>query len=145
MKPREIISGVLLVATGAFFFFGAFQYPIGTPDRMQAGYFPMILGAITMGVGALIIFTSPRQDSVSSRPVLRPLIAIGASIVLFGLTVRPFGLIPASFLAAGVSAMGDRTFRILSTVIVAASAAICAWLIFIVGLNLPLQAIRMPL
>src|SRR5205823_11651608 len=64
---------------------------------------------------------------------------ITAATIVFGVTVRPLGLVIASFISLVVSAYATDEIRWIETLICAAVlTAFCA-LLFPYGLNLPLQ------
>lgn len=141
-RSREVIAGLTLATIGLYFFLGALTYPLGSLRHMDAGYFPMVVGLLTVGVGALITVSPP--VGTSPAPAWRPLFSVVIGIALFGWLVRPFGLIPASFAAAAFAGLGDRKARPKSILIVAALVSIFAWMIFGFGLQLPVQALRWP-
>jgi hypothetical protein len=70
------------------------------------------------------------------------LIWVSASLVAFGLAFTWLGLVPAIILTVVIAAAADRTSRPLSAVLLGVGFAIGAWLIFRVGLNLPMPAFR---
>ncbi len=138
--PVELLSGGVIFAIGAFFFFGAAEYPMGTLSRMGPGFVPRAAGGVGMGLGALIALTGLGRPGELPRIAWRPLLAILAGILSFALILPRAGLAPAACAAALVSILGNReaTPR-LYAVLPLAIAAIC-WAIFILVLGLPIPA-----
>jgi len=76
---------------------------------------------------------------VLTRIAPRGPLLITAATIVFGVTVRPLGLVIASFISLVVSAYATEEMRWVETIICAAVlTAFCA-LLFPYGLNLPLQ------
>lgn len=138
--PVELLSGAVVFGIGAFFFFGAAEYPMGSLARMGPGYLPRVSGGIGMGLGALIALTALGRPGDLPRIAWRPLLAILAAILAFALTLPRAGLVPAAFVAALVSVLGNREAGpALHAVLPLAIAGIC-WAIFIAILGLPIPA-----
>jgi hypothetical protein len=64
---------------------------------------------------------------------------ITAATIVFGLTVRPLGLVIASFISLVVSAYATDEIRWIETLICAAVLTAFCSILFPYGLNLPLQ------
>ncbi len=142
LDPKETIGGLLLAGVGAYFLFHSFGYGVGTPRRMGAGFFPMALGATAIVIGVLMIVRGIGRHTPLPQIEWRPAIAILGGIALFGLIVARFGLVPAVAAAALASALGDTESRPLPTAILVVAVALGVWLIFVVGLRLPIPAFR---
>ncbi len=136
----EMTAGAFVVATGGFFSLGALGYNLGTAARMGPGYFPLLTGILTLLIGVAICCQSLFIARDSRAAHWRPLIFIVLAIGLFGLTVERLGLIPSSFLVVMTSSAGSADVVLGSTLALACVVSLCAWLIFGIGLNLPLPA-----
>ena len=55
-SQKVFFSGLMFMAAGAAFAWGATTYPIGTAARMGPGYFPLVLGVLLALLGAVITF-----------------------------------------------------------------------------------------
>ena len=55
-NQTDFFSGLLFMALGVAFAWGASKYPIGTAAQMGPGYFPLLLGALLGLLGAVIVF-----------------------------------------------------------------------------------------
>lgn len=142
---RDAVGGALLVALGGTFaLYSWMQYPIGTVTRMGAGMVPFSLGVILAIFGGIILFASAsHKGGFPEIRVATPLVVLG-SVVLFALTIKPFGLLTAAFLATLVAAFADLSFRPVRNLMLAAALTTVAYLIFSVGLQLPLPLFAWP-
>lgn len=142
---KDIIGGALLTLLGAFVFYTAFGFGIGTATRMEAGYFPMLLGIALMALGAGIILSGARLPEPPPTLAARPFVAVIGGMLGFFLTVDRLGLVPAIWVLVGLSALGDRDMTLRSCLALMAGVSAAAWLLFTVVLGLPLDAFVRPL
>jgi hypothetical protein len=142
---RDAVGGALLVAVGAAFaIYSWIHYPLGTVTRMGAGMVPFSLGVILAVLGGVVFMASlSREGSFTEIRVAAPLVVLG-SVVAFALVIIPFGLLPAAFLATLIAAFADLSFRPVRNVILAAALSAVAYLIFAVGLQLPIPLFAWP-
>ena len=142
---RDAVGGALLVAVGAAFaIYSWIHYPLGTVTRMGAGMVPFILGVILAIFGAMTLVASTSHEGTFPEiRVATPLVVL-ASVVVFAVVVIPFGLLPAAFLATLIAAFADLSFRPLRNLVLAAVLSGVAYLIFSVGLQLPLPIFAWP-
>jgi hypothetical protein len=111
---------------------------------MGPGYFPMVLAGIIITLGLLILVPAFMGSGGLPRPAWRPFIAVLAGIAVFAVMMRPFGLVPAVIATVLASALADRNSRPIGAVLLAVGLAVGSWLIFVVGLGLPMAVYRNP-
>ena len=142
---RDAVGGALLLAVGAAFaIYSWTHYPLGTVSRMGAGMVPFSLGVILAIFGGMVVMASLSTEG--AFPPVRlatPLIVLG-SVVLFALAVGPLGLLSAAFLTTLVAAFADLSFRPVRNIVLAAVLTAVAYLIFAVGLQLPIPLFAWP-
>jgi hypothetical protein len=139
----DIVSGGLLITIGLMFFLPALGYGIGSVTAMRAGYFPMAVSVIMMVLGAAIMAQGLTGRLTESEKIAwRPLFAVSASMAGFALLIERFGVVPAIVAAVALAALGDRGSRPIGTFVLAALLCLGVWLIFAVGLGLPIRAFR---
>ena len=142
-NPKEFGSGLLFVAFGVAAIAIGAAYPVGTAARMGPGYFPRGLAFILIGLGAILILRSFRDPGT---PIvmkdLKPLLIVLGSVVLFGLTVVPLGLVLATVLLIVVSSTASHEFRWKEAVI--ASVLLSAFVVAAFGYGLKLQLPILP-
>ena len=142
---RDLIGGALLLLTGiSFFWYGVEHYRLGSVARMGPGLFPVALGAVLALLGAILFVQAMLRPG--ALPEVRPARALPVlgGIGVFALTIHPLGLIPAICLLVVISSLAELRFRPVTTLAVCAGMSLAAWLIFGVGLGLPIPMIRAP-
>lgn len=143
-EAKDALGGALIALCGGIFVYASSSYRLGTATTMGPGYFPMAVGAITVGLGLWIVGSAFLRSGGLPEFRLRPLVAVASAIAAFGFAIAYLGLVPAILATVLVSALGDRTARPLSMLAVAILMALASWLVFRVGLGLPLPAFRWP-
>lgn len=133
-------GGVIVVAIGTLAVAVASTYTLGTAENMGPGYFPVMLGVLTIcfGVGILVVDTRKRSEGVA-RPALRPLLVITSAILIFAAVVDTLGLAPACFLAALISTFADKNNQPRRALVLAAVLATLAVLTFKYALGVPAE------
>lgn len=143
---RDLLAGVLLFVIGGAFLVGSLGMRIGTARSMGAGYFPLIASSITLVLGLVIAGLALRRAAGEiERPDLRPFLAVTASVGTFAVALGSLGLLPAIMATVLVAALADRRSTPLSALVLAAVLAMASWLIFIVGLGMPIPLLKSPL
>ncbi|NSY52129.1 tripartite tricarboxylate transporter TctB family protein [Agrobacterium tumefaciens] len=136
-------SGTLLAVGIGFGISSLFTMDVGSALKMGPGYFPLILSIVIAVIGAVIGIKALRDTEVF-RPQIAPLRALAAIIVapiLFGLTVRGLGFVPAvalTSLSAATAAAGQRPLVVLA--ITLGITVFCLG-VFYYGLGLPVRLI----
>jgi hypothetical protein len=143
---RDIGCGVLLMLMGGFAAcYASTSYELGTVHQMGPGMYPVALGVILVGLGLLLLV--PAMLRAGPRLQLtewRPLLAITAAGVAFGLTIERFGIIAAVLILTLLSALAGDKLRPLPALVLAVCLAVGSLLIFQVGLKIPVHAIAWP-
>ncbi len=137
---KDVLAGLAFVAFGVAFAVGATAYDIGSPVRMGPGFVPLALGILLAGLGVLIIikgYVAGEAGEIGQIP-WRATALILAAILLFGLTVRPLGLVPSLFAATLLAGLAPAKSGIVIPVAIAAGLTALSVLIFVVGLQLRL-------
>ena len=136
---RDIVTGLLLAALGVTAVaYSVSHYSVGTITRMGPGMVPASLGSLLAIFGAIIAAPAFfREGTGLEFRILTPLLVL-VSILVFALTITAFGLIPAIFLSTIVASMAELTLRPFRSVVLAAALCLLAYLIFSVGLGLPM-------
>lgn len=141
--PRGLLGGLLLIAMGFWFGVTSLNLRIGNLIQMGPGLYPLILSVIAVLLGVLLLLQGLKgrgEDEEYEQARWRPIMAVMGGIAAFALCIKSLGLIPAVFFTVVVCATGDRASRPLNTLVLAVICATGAWLIFRVGLNLPMPA-----
>lgn len=140
--PKDFYAGLMYAVIGAGAIIVARDYNMGTSVRMGPGYFPTLLGALLVIVGAISMIRSFFHSGQALAAFCWKEIALVlGSVVLFGLLVRGAGLVPSLILLVLVSAWASEKFRIKSALLLAILTSVFSALVFVKGLGLPFSII----
>jgi hypothetical protein len=139
-SQRDFWSGLMFVAVGLGFAWGATNYSFGSSARPGPGYFPFGLGLLMAILGGAVLFKALAVETEDGEPVgpwaFRPLIIVMGSVGVFGFTLPLLGMaIALPLLIIMVSLAGDE-FHWKDCVISVVVLTLGSWLIFIKGLSL---------
>ena len=136
----EVLSGLIVIAVGAWFAYGATDYRMGTLARMGPGFVPYSLGLISMGLGALIVLSAFGRAAPLPSFDWRGMIFVLGAVGLFAGLLPRTGLIPAAVAGVVVAAAGSPLTHPPAVPILAAGVAAGAWVVFglILGIQMPL-------
>jgi hypothetical protein len=138
--PKDFWSGVMFCGFAAVALLAARGYSLGSAGKMGPGYFPLLLGGVLAGLGAILI---ARSITVSGEPVARlhllPLAIVVAAVCLFGAMIEPLGLVLALAVLTVLSAAAGRPFRPLETAALTLALIVLSVGIFVYALGLPLN------
>ncbi|HQU48139.1 MAG TPA: tripartite tricarboxylate transporter TctB family protein [Casimicrobiaceae bacterium] len=138
-NPKEFGSGCLFALAGLAAIGVGYAYPVGTAARMGPGYFPRALGMILVALGLVLIVKGLRtQGPRISIPTLQPLAIVLGSVLLFGLTVVPLGLVLSTILLVVASSVASHEFRWKEALIASLVLAAFVVVAFTWGLKLQL-------
>ena len=151
--PRSVrkdhISAALLLVLGCTVLGVGATYQVGTLNTMGPGFIPVSLGVMIILVALAIGVTAAppdyaaatresRQGEADGGPQWRGWICIIAGVASFVILGNYGGLVPATFAAVFVSAMGDRESTVKTSAILAAAITVFGAAIFHFGLQLQL-------
>lgn len=142
-NASDLVGGLLVVAIGLAFLIGATDLRFGSSRGIGPGYMPTILSVAVILLGLLLTAFSFRGSAAFPAIGWRPLFLVIAAIGVFGAVVYSFGLIPAVMASILVASFAAGPFR-LSTVAMMVGMSVGVWIVFLVGLNLPIPAFRSP-
>ena len=138
-KQKDFWSGVLFVALGLFFACFGSRYAMGTAARMGPGYFPVSLGVLTVLLGIVLSLTSltgrESGEKVGSFHFPTLLLILG-SVVLFGVLLKPLGLIVSLLVLVVVSSYASHEFSWKATLANAAVLVVMCLVVFVWALKL---------
>lgn len=141
-SQRDFWSGLMFIAVGAGFAWGATNYSFGSSARPGPGYFPFGLGIILAALGALVTFKALTIESEGGDPIgkfaWKPLLVILGAVALFGALLPTLGLVVALPVLVILSGFAGDEFHIGEALINAVVLTVGSWLIFIKGLGLTL-------
>ena len=150
-SQKDFFAGLLFLALGVAFAWGATTYNVGTGARMGPGYFPLMLGVVLAVMGAVEVIKSMVVETETGdkvgKFVWRPVgFIVGANLafgVLLGglpsIKLPAMGLIVAIFALTIISARAGSEFKWKEILILSAILAVGSYLAFILLLKLQIQ------
>jgi hypothetical protein len=147
-SQKDFWSGLMFMAAGIAFAWGATNYTIGEGARMGPGYFPLMLGILLTVIGLFVIFEAMVVETEDGEPIgkaaWKPLFFIIMSNLVFGLClggmpkigVPAMGLIVGIYALTFIAALAGEEFKAKEVAILATVLAIGSYLAFIVLLKL---------
>lgn len=139
-SEKDFWSGLMFIAVGIAFAWGATYYSFGSSARPGPGYFPFGLGVIMALLGALILFESltievEGGDKIGSWP-LKPGLWILGAVVVFAFALPKLGMAISLPLLIAISSAGGDEFRWKEVLVNCIVLTVGSWGIFIKGLGL---------
>lgn len=142
---REAVLGAVLGLLGVGVASEASRYPLGSAHDMGPGYFPLVLGVLLAGIGAILVLRSlPKVDALQARTIPAALLRshlwpVALALLGFGLVVEQAGLFLSTVgLVLAASAAGPG-FLWRSALLWGVAVAVFCSLLFVglLGLQLP--------
>jgi len=143
-KWINCIGSLLLLALGLHFVNGSLDMELGSARRMGPGYFPLVLGSLVSILAVMAAIKSFLDPTKIERIDVRSFAAVSVGVAAFAFVTPNFGLIPAAFLSVLASSLADSRLSFQLKLILAFGVSLSVWLIFIVALQLPFTAFRVP-
>jgi len=117
-------------------------YAMGTPARMGPGFFPFYLGLILAILGIIIASTGLRPHEGDAGKLAKfhwgPILYVLLSVVMFGLLLKPVGMLLAGLLLVIGASLGSHEFKLKNVVILGVALTIFCAFVFVGGLKLPI-------
>ena len=117
-------------------------YSMGTPARMGPGFFPFYLGVILFVLGVVIavggVRGKPGPESEVEKFHWGPILYVLGSVVVFGLLLKPIGMLLAGLILVVGASLGSHDFRPKQVVILGLVLTIFCAFVFVGGLKLPI-------
>ena len=114
------------------------HYDVGSLRRMGPGAFPLGLGLALAGLGLAIALPALRRAGVPVQPQPFAAVCVLASILLFGLGLRPLGLVLATALSVLVSTVPAPRGGVVWRLVLTGAVTALTVLLFHVGLQMTL-------
>ncbi len=147
-SQKDFFSGLMFMAVGLAFAWGATTYNLGTGARMGPGYFPLMLGVVLAILGSIVLFQSLVVETEDGQKIgkiaWRPLVFIVGANVIFGICLgglpaiglKPLGLMVGIYALTFVASMAETGWKVKATLILATFLAVLSYVAFVVVLKL---------
>jgi hypothetical protein len=147
-SQKDFFAGLMFLALGVAFAWGATNYTIGEGARMGPGYFPLVLGILLSVIGIFIVFEAMVVETEDGEKVgkfaWKPLFFIIGSNIVFGICIGgipkigipAMGLIVGIYALTFIASMAGEEHKNKEVIFLATFLAILSYLAFIVLLKL---------
>jgi Tripartite tricarboxylate transporter TctB family. len=136
----NLLCGAIFIAFGLFFAVNSLMLELGTASRMNAGYFPLVLAIVLIGLGAVIAIQAFRVEGEKVGAIAwRGMLLILPAPIFFGLTVRGLGFVPAIFLTALIASFASLKMRPVTALLLSAGVTLFSAVVFVKSLGLPFR------
>ena len=147
-SQKDFFSGVVFMAVGGAFAWGATNYTVGSGARMGPGYFPLMLGVILAIIGAVVAFKAlvieTEDGEKIGKWIWRPVGYIVAANLAFGVLLGglpsihlpAMGMVIAIIALTLISAKAGTEFILKEILILSAILVVGSYVTFILLLKL---------
>ncbi|MDR1708495.1 MAG: tripartite tricarboxylate transporter TctB family protein [Candidatus Accumulibacter sp.] len=136
---KDFWAGLLFLGFGMFFVGVGGQYVFGSAAKMGPGFFPQMVGGILALLGISITLSSLRlgaRKDVVKKAAWATVIQILFPVVLFGLLLKPLGLVVCQILLVSLSCFACRAYRWHEAILLALFLALLSYVVFVLALQL---------
>ncbi|MGY8527032.1 tripartite tricarboxylate transporter TctB family protein [Paracidovorax citrulli] len=138
-SQKDFASGLMFVLVGLGFSWVARGYTMGSAAKMGPGYFPFLLGLVLAGLGALVLLgslSSKGEEDTLARWDIKILLWILGSVVLFGLLLKPLGMVLSVFILVLISSAASHEFSWKGALLNGVVLVLISMGAFVYGINL---------
>lgn len=147
-NQQDFFSGLLFMAVGIAFAWGATSYDIGSADQMGPGYFPRLLGILSIltgiAVAAKAVGRGTDEEALVGPWALKKLALIIGANLIFGAMIGglpsiglpPMGLILGVYALVFTASLAGDEFRLREVLVLATVMGIAVYVICIKLLRL---------
>lgn len=142
-SQKDFFAGLMFMAVGVAFAWGATTYNVGEAARMGPGYFPLVLGILLAALGGFIVFEALVVETEDGekigpwawRPLCFILLANFAFGVLLGglpsIHVPAMGMVVAIYGLTIISSLAGDEFNWKEVIVLATVLAIGSYVAFV--------------
>jgi len=144
LRKLSAQAGTLLIgAIALVFVIGAVTaLDLGTSRRMGPGAFPLIAGGILVILSAVALVEDMKAGAEHLKIDWRTVVPIALAVAGFALVTPRFGVLPGAGVCVLIASYAVGALSPLRRAGLVIGAVLGVWLVFIVGLRLPLEAFR---
>jgi hypothetical protein len=147
-SQKDFFSGVVFMAVGGAFAWGATNYTVGSGARMGPGYFPLMLGVLLALIGAVVAFKAlvieTEDGEKIGKWIWRPVGYIVAANLAFGILLGglpsiklpPMGMVISIIALTLIAAKAGTEFILKEVLILSAILVVGSYVTFILLLKL---------
>lgn len=139
-KPKDFFLGLIFMTVAVVLVVYTRQYDAGTARQMGPGYLPLVLGLLLGGFGVFSVVSSFFGEPETAEPLeLRACALILLATALFGILIRPAGLLVSTFILVIVAGAAYRSRRPIPLFLYAIALAVGCVVVFpwLLGQQIP--------
>jgi len=134
---KDFLAGGLYMAFGLIGLWLGRNLEVGTASAMEAGYFPRLVCALLIAVGAALSATAlMRAGEIPERGKWRPLVFVTLSCLAFALLLHPLGLVPTLIVTILLACLAGGNIRLLPLSLLCLVLIVATVGIFVVELHI---------
>jgi putative tricarboxylic transport membrane protein len=134
---KDFLAGGLYLAFGFLGLWLGRDLESGTASAMEAGYFPRLVCALLIAIGAVLAATALMDEGESvERGRLRPFAFVTLSCLAFALLLRPLGLVLTLLVSILLAALAGSSIRLAPLLLLAAVLIVANVGIFVLALRI---------
>lgn len=139
-NPQDFWGGVVIVLFALFSLWAGSDLPGMRGFAFGPGTAPRLFGGLLAATGALVAINGliTHGPPLEKWGIRAPVLFL-ASVVFFGMTIRPLGLVISAFCTLMIASAATKEVRWVEAIIWSAVLTLFSIGLFIYGLNLPLQ------
>lgn len=139
-SEKDFWSGLMFVAVGLGFSWGATTYSFGSGARPGPGYFPFGLGLLLALLGAMVLFKALTLEVEGGDPIgdwpFKQLVLILSAVAMFGVLLPRLGMAACLPILIAVASLASGEFHWKEVLVNCIVLTVASWAIFIKGLAL---------
>jgi Tripartite tricarboxylate transporter TctB family len=138
-NEKTLLSGIVFGLIGTTVLCLDRNYELGSATAMGPGYFPMLVSVLLIGLGLanIVIAIKAKMRTPLEKPALRALLMIALGVLLFGVVIDRFGLLPAILALVVCASLTGARYRLWEVMVILMILSIIAGGLFVYGLGLP--------
>ena len=134
---KDFLAGGLYMAFGLLGLWLGRTLDAGTASAMEAGYFPRLVCALLVAIGAaLAVMSLFRAGEIPERGRLRPLFFVTLSCLAFALLLHPLGLVPTMLVSILLACFAGGHIRPIPFVLLCLVLVVAIVGIFVLALRI---------
>jgi hypothetical protein len=140
---KDFLAGLTFMGLGLAGLVIARGYDMGTARTMGPGYFPWLLSAGLLFLGAVIFIqgiASKAREPIEDMQ-WRPVVLVTAAIFLFGMLIERAGLIVSLAILIALGSYAGKEARWKEVAILGAGLIVFCTAVFVYGVKLPLSVL----
>jgi hypothetical protein len=134
---KDFLAGGLYMAFGLLGLWLGRKLDAGTASAMEAGYFPRLVCALLVAIGAALAAMSLfRAGEIPERGTWRPLVFVTLSCLAFALLLHPLGLVPTMLVSILLACFAGGHIRPIPFVLLCLVLVVAIVGIFVLALRI---------